>query len=254
MAAGTGEAPCQVLPYRGRLWVTSWGDYRIEAYTLRQLGASCQAQAEIIVQGDSRFRPVGLAVAPDESLYFSDWVDRSYPVHGQGRIWRLIPANLREDDAAFPPLSPAEIQAAQLRHETNVEVLLAAAQDNDPFVRQAASYGLGAAGLADDLSLRQLTSPRQRVLLLEAIRWRRPRTALRLVDDALSDDDDEVVIYALRLIAEQQSQAHRRADRRTLATSASAQCTTGCSGDCNLKLVRCGQRIKRSHGVAQSIG
>ena len=61
MAAGTGEAPCQVLPYRGRLWVTSWGDFRIEAYTLRTVGASCQAQAEIIVQGDARFRPVGLA-------------------------------------------------------------------------------------------------------------------------------------------------------------------------------------------------
>ena len=45
------------------------------------------------------FRPVGLAVAPDGSLYFSDWVDESYNVHRKGRIWRLRP---RETGTVVP--------------------------------------------------------------------------------------------------------------------------------------------------------
>ena len=35
------------------------------------------------------FDPAGMAVAPDGSIYVTDWVDRSYPVHGKGRLWRL---------------------------------------------------------------------------------------------------------------------------------------------------------------------
>ena len=42
----------------------------------------------VVVGGDD-FRPVGIAAAPDGSLYISDWVDKDYSVHGKGRIWRL---------------------------------------------------------------------------------------------------------------------------------------------------------------------
>ena len=98
MIAGTGEAPSAVVGYeadllpqefRGQLLVTSWGDHRIEAYRLIPQGASFRAERTILVQGDEDFRPVGMAVAPDGSVYFSDWVDKSYPVHGRGRLWRL---------------------------------------------------------------------------------------------------------------------------------------------------------------------
>ncbi|HZZ73802.1 MAG TPA: PVC-type heme-binding CxxCH protein, partial [Pirellulales bacterium] len=89
MVAGTGEAPCAVLPYHGSLWSTSWGDHRIERFKLVPFGASFKAKLENVVEGDEHFRPVGLAIAPDGSLYFTDWVDKSYPVHGKGRVWRL---------------------------------------------------------------------------------------------------------------------------------------------------------------------
>ena len=98
MVAGTGEAPSGVLvyesdnlpeEYRGSLLVTSWGDHRIERYRLQPRGASFRAAMEPIVIGDEDFRPVGIAVAPDGSIYFSDWVDKSYELHGKGRIWRL---------------------------------------------------------------------------------------------------------------------------------------------------------------------
>ncbi|QDU30545.1 hypothetical protein ETAA8_56900 [Anatilimnocola aggregata] len=98
MVAGTGEAPCAVMAYesdnlpaeyRGELLVTSWGDHRLERYTLKPRGASFSAEMKPVVTGDQNFRPVGLAMAPDGSLYMSDWVDKSYPIHGKGRIWHL---------------------------------------------------------------------------------------------------------------------------------------------------------------------
>jgi putative membrane-bound dehydrogenase-like protein len=98
MVAGTGEAPSGVvvsesdsLPdeYRGTFLVTSWGDHRIEQYRLEPQGASFRATMRPVVIGGDDFRPVGIAAAPDGWLYVSDWVDKSYTLHGKGRIWRL---------------------------------------------------------------------------------------------------------------------------------------------------------------------
>ncbi|MDX1947490.1 MAG: c-type cytochrome [Pirellulaceae bacterium] len=115
MVSGTGEAPSAVLAYesdnlpaeyRGDLFVTSWGDHRIERYRPRPHGASFQAEMTTVVRGGENFRPVGLALAPDGSLVFSDWVDKSYQLHGKGRVWRL--------SAKQPavPQRPADLVAA----------------------------------------------------------------------------------------------------------------------------------------------
>ncbi|MFO0911516.1 MAG: PVC-type heme-binding CxxCH protein [Pirellulales bacterium] len=98
MVAGTGEAPSGLVwysadnwpaDYRGTLLGGSWGSHRIEQFRLSPRGASWQGERVSVVQGDERFRPVGLAVAPDGALWFTDWVDKSYPLHKQGRLWRL---------------------------------------------------------------------------------------------------------------------------------------------------------------------
>lgn len=102
MIAGTGEAPCAVLspvsdawqPAQQTLLVTSWGDHRIEAYDLMPRGASYGSTMKPMVVGDDQFRPVGMAEAADGSIFISDWVDRSYQLHGKGRIWRLVPDKL----------------------------------------------------------------------------------------------------------------------------------------------------------------
>ena len=89
MVCGVGKAPTAIVAHAGRLWVTSWGDHRLEAYRLVPKGASFSAEREVVVQGETDFRPTGLAAAPDGSLYVGDWVLRDYPVHGHGKIWRL---------------------------------------------------------------------------------------------------------------------------------------------------------------------
>ena len=124
MVAGTGEAPSGILAYEsdglpeeyvGNLMVGSWGDHRIDRFRLQPKGTSFTSLAEPMITGGENFRPVGLAVGPDGSLYCTDWVLRDYKLHGHGRIWRIRNAATRTAPvvvlADIPNLKPAE-QAA----------------------------------------------------------------------------------------------------------------------------------------------
>jgi putative membrane-bound dehydrogenase-like protein len=91
MEAGTGEAPCAVLPYQGKLLVTSWGENRLELFSADNPKDLDRIDIKVAIQGDTMFRPVGLAAAPDGSFLMTDWVDRSYSVHSKGRLWRITP-------------------------------------------------------------------------------------------------------------------------------------------------------------------
>ena len=174
MVCGTGEAPTAIVDHAGSLWVTSWGDYRVERYHLVPRGASYSATREVVVQGEADFRPAGMAVAPDGSLYFGDWVLRDYPVHGRGRIWRLtLPAD--EIKTPFPRRSPADF--AQWAHR-------------DPRKPIFASEPLG-------FSLLQS----QRLQGLDL-----PEPVLRA---ALQDESPDIRLYAVRWIADDRITALR---------------------------------------------
>lgn len=112
MAAGTGEAPCEVVSYEsdglpseylGDLLVTSWADHRVERYKLKPRGASYEAERKPFIQGGSEFRPVGLAIAPDGSLFVSDWVRRDYNLHGQGSVWHIRQRDAKKPDRPEKP-------------------------------------------------------------------------------------------------------------------------------------------------------
>src|SRR5262249_9210565 len=81
-----------------KLFVTSWGDHVIDAFTLMPRGASFGAKQQTLVRGGENFRPVGIVPGPDGSVYVSDWVDRSYPVHRKGATWRIRPTERRQAD------------------------------------------------------------------------------------------------------------------------------------------------------------
>lgn len=121
MVAGTGEAPSGILAYEsdglpdeyiGNLLVTSWGDHRIDRFRLQPKGTSFTSLAEPVITGGENFRPVGLATAPDGSLYCTDWVLRDYKLHSHGRIWRIHSTTPRSspvvDLAAIPTLKREE--------------------------------------------------------------------------------------------------------------------------------------------------
>ncbi|MBA2116996.1 PVC-type heme-binding CxxCH protein [Bremerella alba] len=204
MVAATGEAPSAVAWYHGQLWGTSWGDHRIETFRLGTNGASVQATFQTVVQGDHNFRPVDFAIAPDGSLYFTDWVDRSYPVHGKGRIWRLTWKDEPKSSQALP-LSAAEKEASELRKSPT----LSAFEYDDPFLHQAAVYGYAQQNIDMPRELwQELPTGAQRLGILEAYRWsydtKQTDAPLHLLRAALHDRDDRVRIYAMRWIADLQ--------------------------------------------------
>jgi putative membrane-bound dehydrogenase-like protein len=168
MVAGTGEAPSGIVAYEsdhlpadyiGDLLVTSWGDHRIERFRLEPRGASFRAEPEPIIAGDENFRPVGLAVAPDGSLYASDWVLKDYEVHGRGRIWHITargatvprrPTSPHEAiRAAHRPLREHAARQLVADHGGQQVLTNLAASDPAPRVRAIALAALASRGIND---------------------------------------------------------------------------------------------------------
>lgn len=190
MVCGTGEAPCAVVPYENYLWVTSWGDHRLERYKLVPKGMSFAAERKVAVQGDADFRPTGCAAAPDGSLYFADWVSRSYPVHGQGRIWKLKPKTKHENSEWA-----AVEQVEQARNSNRDPSQFVSSQD--PFARQ-----LAVASIDENTARAELQNSNGRLEVLQALRWLDTEDIDDKLPMALDDDDPNVRLYAVRWIAD----------------------------------------------------
>lgn len=192
MLAGTGEAPCDVISYtppaaaafrglpaawHGQLLVASWTDHTIEAYQLPDPAQPfARASKKVLVQGGADFRPVAFAVAPDGTLYISDWVKRNYELHGFGRVWRVRAKSSSEFGGyRSQPGGIAAKQAAlnQIAHATPLTPDLAKdwLGDADPWRFAAAVRRIA----QDETVVAQLAahppaSPRQRAGLLLAVR------------------------------------------------------------------------------------
>ncbi len=162
MIAATGEAPCEIVQYesvglpndyRGKSLAASWGNHRIEQFDLQPRGSSFSSKAKTIVQGDTDFRPVGIATAPDGSLLITDWVLKDYKLHGAGRIWRLhakdtkahklLPDLLGDAERLRSPRRQVrEMEAYRLLQMGKLEPLIELAKADDVTLRAMAYEAL----------------------------------------------------------------------------------------------------------------
>lgn len=270
MVAGTGEAPSGIVAYesdglpcdyRGQLLVTSWGDHRLDRFELQPRGASFVSRAVPFVTGGENFRPVGVVVAPDGSLYVSDWVDKSYSLHGKGRIWHIRakqPATperprqprqaihsrqrvLREKAARAMEADDAELSAdselpllraealRQVDDAAREDVLLAALHDADPFIRQAARVGLRR---VDDtpklLTLAASDDPAVRLAILLILRESPDAHAKAALPGFLADADPAVRFAAVQWVAEAALPEYRPRVEALLAESGTRDLFEGC--------------------------
>jgi hypothetical protein len=217
MASGTGEGPCEVLgyeanglpaEYRGDLLVTSWADHRVERYRLTEQGVSVRAERLPFVQGGKDFRPVGLAVAPDGSLFVSDWVLSNYELHSRGAVWHI-----RWKTPSTQEKSPAQRQRPagitrldevhRLRGPEAWKRLRPLLTDADPFLRHAATFRLAQLpeAMAEAVAAK-LTDPQECIALLLAQRRLESPDAAKLADTWLKDRDPEVRFLAAKWIAD----------------------------------------------------
>jgi putative membrane-bound dehydrogenase-like protein len=119
-SGSSGKPPPAAEEYLGNLLVTSWGDHRIDRFRLQPKGTSFTSLAEPLITGGENFRPVGLATAPDGSLFCTDWVLRDYKLHGHGRIWRIAPKEPRKSEVISLPslVSRSEDERKKLLQST----------------------------------------------------------------------------------------------------------------------------------------
>lgn len=139
MVSGTGEAPSGIVCYEsdgfpedylGTLLVGSWGDHRIDKFVLKPRGASFESLPQPVIKGGENFRPVGLALAPDGSLYVTDWVLKDYKLHGKGRVWRV---------SAKEEAKRSVVDVATIRNETSLPKLKELVKSPSLVVRRTAA-------------------------------------------------------------------------------------------------------------------
>lgn len=111
-AAPLGEAPCGLLDanltnfgegYANQVLVSIWEENNIVRIPLSPHGSTVVGEPEVLIQGDETFHPVSMVANSRGDVYLSDWVARTYPNHGEGKIWLI-----RSKDGAVPDLQPAE--------------------------------------------------------------------------------------------------------------------------------------------------
>ena len=211
MISGTGEAPCAIVAYEadafpkeylGNLFVPCWADHRVERYTITQRADKglVEAKRDVLIEGSDDFRPVGIDVAPDGTVYISDWVSSSYSLHKQGRIWRIRPKHLPATDGSplvrrgrAPPSTPPDMKGL-------VKLL---AENGDPLL-----IHLGIEALSPQLSKSHASLANTEAGLAVALAARRNKELRSYFEDQqlkhfLTADNPDTRFVAIKWIADE---------------------------------------------------
>lgn len=166
----------------------------VRAYPATRVGAGYKGEIVNILQGarDRWFRPADVAVAPDGSLFVTDWYDPGVGGHGQrdlerGRIFRVAPPGHKYSTPTFD-FSTAEGAADALKNPCYS-------------VRQMAWTALNKMGDKSEAALSKLLISENARHRARAI-WvlgKIPGKGQTYVNKAVADADEDIRIVGLRL-------------------------------------------------------
>ena len=203
LQTGAGS-PTGIAVYEGRLLPKVFWDQVIHcdagpnvvrAYPARPHGAGYQAKMVNVLHGarDNWFRPADVCVAPDGSLFVTDWYDPGVGGHAmgdldRGRIFRVAPPDSRYRVPDYDFQSAAGAVAALQNPALSVRHLA-----------WSALHGMGREAEPELLKLLESSdNPRHRARALWAL-GKLPGRAGHYVDRALADKDFQLRIVGLRL-------------------------------------------------------
>ena len=214
MLHALGEAPCGIITLRNGLVVTSWTEHRLDYYPLERSGDTYSTYRVSLIQGGRQFRPTCIAQGSKDELFFTDWVEGSYEIHGKGRIWRmrLDPEKISDWVGKTSTINTTERVAKQ----TNViskspisELLKIASETPEPFAHHRLTRKLAnrirektESDISDLPSLEKLEQAQCLELLLA---WKMARPSDDEMANAfLKHTSAEIRFEALRWIADQE--------------------------------------------------
>ncbi|MDA7605754.1 hypothetical protein N8631_03135 [Verrucomicrobiales bacterium] len=211
MICGTGEAACSVIPYGEHLWVSSWALGQIEQYKLTKKGSNYSATMKTIVKGDANFRPVDFAHAEDGSVFFTDWVNASYQLHGKGKVWKLIPLKGKgnkpeQQNPIATEKSPVKLEAKSLK-----------GMDDDLF-KLASFFWHTQRPINKEKVEWESLSENSRVALLTSIRWQEKKDTPQ-ISKAINDPSKKVQIAAIRIIADENIKQFKESLEKLLSSA-----------------------------------
>ncbi|WP_235954765.1 PVC-type heme-binding CxxCH protein [Cyclobacterium salsum] len=156
-AVPLGESPSGLLnanlgnlprDYDDQILCSIWEESSIVRIALEEKGLSLTGSTEVILQGGEDFRPVAFAADSKGTIFFTDWVERVYPNHGKGKIWKLSAKEntelLAKSSLYDTPIANEKVKRLNqlLSDSTNFDQHFKNLQSDDPFVRHTAVMGL----------------------------------------------------------------------------------------------------------------
>lgn len=202
LQTGAGS-PCGICVYEGRLLPKRFWDQVIHcdpgpnvvrAYPVSKDGAGYSAEIDPLVTGslDKWFRPADVCVAPDGSLFVSDWYDPGVGGHRQGdtdrgRLFRIA-----------PPESKYQIPDYDFQSARGAVDALTSPNQSARYLAWTSLHQMGANAETELLRLFGSANARHRARALWLL-GRIPNRGEHYVQVGLNDKDENIRCVAIRL-------------------------------------------------------
>ena len=214
MLHALGEAPCGIIALHNGLAVTSWTEHRVDYYPLKESGDTYSTHRVTLVRGGREFRPTCIARTSENELFFTDWVEGSYEIHGKGRIWRLTinPKEIADwvgETSSLPLTKQATKQPTRDTTAPTHELLQMASKTREPFAHHSLTRTLAhrirqqTKSNNSDIPSMESLNEAECVELLLAWKMARPSDSEKVVE-FLKHPSSDIQFEAIRWIADQE--------------------------------------------------